>query len=60
METILIFATILSPIVIALTQAIKKTVKLKKNYIPAIALVVGLLIGLTDTPFTDLEIIERL
>ncbi|KYC98057.1 hypothetical protein CHCC15075_3575 [Bacillus licheniformis] len=34
METVLIFASVLSPIILALVELVKKTVKMPKNLIP--------------------------
>ena len=46
MEEVLLFATVLLPIVTALVELIKK--------------VVGLIIGAVATPFTDFDIVLRL
>lgn len=63
MEELLLFASILAPIVLALVQLLKKTVTEdhKLNYLlPVSALLVGLLVGLAATPFTDLDWSMRL
>lgn len=60
MEEILLFATVLAPIVIALVELVKKTTGIKANLLPITALVIGLLIGLVATPFSDLETVFRL
>ncbi|KYG28189.1 holin [Alkalihalobacillus trypoxylicola] len=60
METVLIFATVISPIILALVELIKKTVNVKKNFIPLLALIVGLAIGALSYPFTDLDLTFRL
>lgn len=60
MEEILIFATILLPIVTALVELVKKTFPIKNNFIPAISVVVGLIIGAAAYPFTDLDTVLRL
>jgi len=60
METILIFATVLAPIILALVELLKRTFAIKDNFIPLMALVVGLVIGLAATPFTDLDVVYRL
>lgn len=60
MEEILIFATILLPIITAVTELIKKTVKIKNNFIPAVSVLVGLAIGAAAYPFTDLDTVLRL
>lgn len=60
MEQVLIFATVLLPIVTAVVELVKKTVNFPKNLIPLISLVVGLFIGAIAYPFTDFELILRL
>lgn len=59
MEQVLIFATVLLPIVAALVDLVKKSINLPKNLIPLISLVVGLFIGAIAYPFTDFELILR-
>ena len=60
METALIFATVVSPIVLAVIQLIKSTVTVKKNLVPLVALIVGLVVGAIAYPFTDLDLTLRL
>lgn len=60
METILIFATVLSPLVLALIELIKKTIKVRKNVVPLMSLLVGLVVGAISYPFTELELVLRL
>lgn len=60
MEQVLIFATVLLPIVTALVELVKRTVNIPKNYLPLISLIVGLLVGAIAYPFTDFELILRL
>lgn len=60
MEAVLTLATILVPFITALTQLAKNTVSIPKNYIPLVALIIGLLIGFAAAPFTDLNVVLRL
>lgn len=60
MEQVLIFATILLPIVTALVELVKRTISLPKNIIPLISLIVGLIIGAAAYPFSDLDLVMRL
>lgn len=60
MEEVLLFATVLLPIVTAVVELIKRTFNLPKNIIPLISLIVGLFIGVAATPFTDFDIVLRL
>lgn len=60
MQDVLIFATVLAPILTALVQLVKKTVKLPTNVIPAISFVIGIGLGVVAYPFTDLDLVLRL
>lgn len=60
MTNVLIFATILAPIILAMVQLIKVTANIPKNYIPLIAFAVGIFIGFAASPFTDLDLVLRL
>ena len=60
MATVLIFAAVLAPIITGLVEMIKKAVNVPLNFVPVIALLVGLLIGFVAQPFTDLDYINRL
>ena len=60
MTEVLIFATILMPIVLGLTELVKRTINLPKTIVPLIAFVVGLFVGFAALPFADLELVLRL
>jgi len=60
MNEVLIFATILAPIILAVTELFKRTSDLPKKVIPLIAFAVGLFIGFAASPFTDLDVALRL
>ncbi|WP_053219576.1 holin [Virgibacillus senegalensis] len=60
MENVLMFATVLFPIVSALVELVKKTFKLPKNIIPSISLLIGMIIGTIAYPFTEMDVILRL
>lgn len=60
LNSVLAFASILAPIILALVQLVKKSVPLPNNSIPLVGLVVGLLIGAVAYSFTDLHVSERL
>ncbi|MGF2820151.1 holin [Bacillus subtilis] len=60
MHDVLIFATVLAPILTALVQLVKKTVKLPTNVIPALSFVIGIGLGAVAYPFTDLDLVLRL
>lgn len=60
MTEVLIFATVLAPIILALVQLVKKTANIKNNYLSLIAFAVGIFVGAVAAPFTDLDIVLRL
>ena len=62
MTAVLLFATIIVPIVLGVVELIKRSVseKLNKNLIPLIAFAVGIFIGFAGEPFTDLDLTLRL
>ncbi|MGG1419012.1 holin [Bacillus subtilis] len=60
MQDVLIFATVLAPILTALVQLVKKTVKLPTNVVPALSFVIGIGLGAVAYPFTDLDLVLRL
>ncbi|MEK5038963.1 holin [Sporosarcina sp. FSL K6-3457] len=60
MTNVLIFATILAPIILAMVELIKRSATIKKNRIPLIAFAVGIFIGFAASPFTDLDLVLRL
>lgn len=60
MNEVLILASVVAPITLALVELIKRSSTVKNNLIPFVALVIGLLIGLAATPFTDLDVVYRL
>ncbi|MGE6379970.1 holin [Peribacillus muralis] len=60
MQQVLIFTTLLIPIVTAVVQVVKNTVTLPNNVLPIVSLVVGLGIGSVAFPFTEMDIVLRL
>lgn len=61
MENVLIFALVISPIILGLTELVKKTVKFPSTYVPAVAVLVGLLVGFLGTTFgADIPLDQRL
>lgn len=59
MAEVLLFSSILSPVVMALVQLFKQ-INVPKTIIPIVAVVVGVLVGYAATPFTDLDVTLRL
>lgn len=61
MEDILLFSTIISPIILALVEVFKVTLpKFNKNYIPLVAIIIGIFVGWAAQPFSDLDLVLRL
>lgn len=60
MQEVLLFATILVPIVLALVEVVKRTVSVEARYVTLISLVVGILVGVVSAQFTTLDISARI
>lgn len=60
MEQVLMFATVLIPLVTSMVELVKKTFCLPKNWIPMISFVIGLIVGALAYPFTEMDLILRL
>ena len=60
MEEILMFATILAPIVVGLTEMIKRMTVVPERYLSVVALFLGFAIGVAAAPITDMDIWLRL
>lgn len=60
MEELAVLATFLLPIILAVVEVIKRSVNVKVTYIPLIAIVLGIVLGLVSQPFTDLDMVMRL
>ncbi|WP_433943452.1 holin [Paenibacillus sp. SN-8-1] len=60
LTAVLAFASVLAVFVLAGVQLVKQTVNVKKNRLPLIGLVIGLIIGAFASPFTDLDLTMRL
>ncbi|WP_102336538.1 holin [Salimicrobium jeotgali] len=60
MTQVLLFATVIAPFVAGIVEVVKKTVSLPKNFVPLIALVIGVGLGAAASPFTDMDLLLRL
>ncbi|MBR2245628.1 holin [Oceanobacillus profundus] len=60
LQDVMLTATILIPILAALVEVLKKAVKLPKNLLPLISVVLGLILGVVSYKFTDLDLVLRL
>ena len=49
MEQIIAFSGVIAVITGAITEVVKRTKKVPKNYLPAVAMIIGLIIGGTTT-----------
>lgn len=60
MAEVLIFATVIAPIILGLVELVKRTAGIPANFIPLVALFVGILVGYLGYIFTDLDLAHRL
>lgn len=60
MKDVLVFATIISPVIMALVNLFKGSIKMPKTIVPLVAVIVGLFVGYAAKPFTDLDLVLRL
>lgn len=60
MTDVMIFASILAPIIFAIVEAVKRTDKVAAKVLPFVALGLGVLIGFAAQPFTDMDVVMRL
>ena len=51
MQEVMIFASILTPIILGLTEVVKLSVKFPANYVPLVALVIGVVVGILGGTF---------
>src|SRR5699024_2114640 len=59
MTGILAMATAIAAVTLGVVEAVKRTKKVKKRYMPLVAIVIGMLIGAAAV-FLDVGIVERL
>jgi hypothetical protein len=60
MYQVLVFSTILAPIVTAVVELIKRSLPRLEPYLALLSVVVGALLGAAAYPFTDFELTARL
>ncbi|WP_313637821.1 holin [Paenibacillus sp.] len=60
LDDVMAFASILAVFVLALVQLVKNNINIRRNVVPIIGLLIGLLIGAVAYPFTELDIVLRL
>lgn len=59
MLEVMIFATVLAPVVLALVQLFKQ-INVPKTLVPLIAVMIGIAIGIVAQPFTDMNLTLRI
>lgn len=59
-DSVLVFASALAIVVLAIVNLIKNNIKMPRNAVPFVGVAVGLLIGAAAYPFTDLDLTLRL
>lgn len=60
MTEILFLVSVITPIITALTEVVKKAVNTPKNFLPVVSVLIGLVVGFAAQPFNDLELTLRL
>lgn len=59
MESVILFATIIAPIVVALSELMKRTGLVPKRFTPLSVMILAIVIAILAAPFTDLDITLR-
>lgn len=60
MMQIMLLATVIAPVTTGLIEVFKQAFNLKKNYIPLIGVLIGLVIGFLAAPISDIDLYLRL
>lgn len=60
MDDILIYMSYLAPIVLAMTEVVKRATEIDDRYVPLIALAIGILIGIAASPFISADVFTRM
>jgi hypothetical protein len=60
MNEILVFATLITPIITGIVEVVKRGLQMDIKYAPLLAIVLGAVIGVLAFPFTDIGTVERL
>lgn len=60
MEELAVLATFLLPIILAVVEVIKRSFNMNVNFVPLVAIALGLILGFVAEPFTDLDLVMRL
>lgn len=57
---LLLLVTLISPVIVGLSEVAKQTVRIPKNMIPLVAIFIGILVGIAAAPFTTVDIYIRI
>lgn len=57
---LLLLVTLISPVIIGLSEVAKQTVRIPKNIIPLVAIFIGIMVGIAAAPFTTVDIFIRI
>jgi Bacteriophage A118-like holin, Hol118 len=60
LEQVLMFSSLLAPLVTAMMELLKRTFPIPKKYIPITSFFMGLMIGLLAAPVTEMNVELRL
>lgn len=60
MMQIMVLATIIAPVTTGLIEVFKQAFNIKKNYIPLLGILIGLVIGFLAAPISEIDLYLRL
>lgn len=60
MEAVLLLATLIAPVVLALVELVKRSEVVSNKWLPFVSLALGLAVGYAALPFTELDTVLRL
>lgn len=60
MMQIMLLATIIAPVTTGLIEVFKQAFNIKKNYIPLLGILIGLVIGFLAAPISEIDLYLRL
>ena len=60
MPEVILFATVIAPIILALVEVFKRAINFPKTYIPLVAIFVGVIVGYFGSAFSNLDVELRI
>lgn len=56
---LLLLVTLITPVIIGLSEVAKQTIRIPKNMIPVVAIFIGIIVGAAAAPFTSVDVYIR-